>query len=614
MAERSLNTLSLQQLEKLKSSLVKGVETRPERKLQDLSIDQLEDLKKGLEKKQESEVTALDAMLKLGAKGAAFGATGFAAGVGGGLGAIVGKLEEGIPFEEALEAGREAFLEARKERVEEEKVAKRAFPALGTAAEIGGAIATGGLGLARLGPIAGGAVAGGLGGLGAAVSEAERLEEVPEEALTGAALGAGFGAVSKIPGALAKTAIGRQLTESAKKAMDASLSATRKAFVRTGRAITGVAEKDIDTFLTKFKKVASLMDDLEATDDAGAAFIDEKKDLIFSQMKAKKDQLNAALGKAIRDAEGRGPGMLPAGVKVDAKRDVDIRPIVNDLFEETVKLDPVLQDDVIRQVAEGIIDPLMKAGGRDGRITLSQLQIFKQRMQDLSQPIFKQAQQGKLFSDGKVASKLTTKIANRARVAAKNVMDEKLPAVKGINKKLSELHELGNDLKPLLRETAPVSRFTALARQEGKNRQLIKKVDELVGEDFLSEFEELAAAKTFGRPALLPVDVTGKSLTRLLAGTAGGAAIGELTGADMSTAAAIGAIATSPAALKQLIKGKALSQDALKSLSRVTGLAKVTVDNADQAFQALGRALASVGAQQTTSNRNDAIKRRLQFQ
>ncbi len=612
MAKQNLKNLSIEQLEALKAGLQQKAAQSKLKNLGDLSVEELEDLQSSLKKKQESEVGAFEAIAKLGAKGVTFGTTPFAAGVGGAAGAFAGTLEEGRGLEAALGAGKEAFIEARKERREEEEVATRAFPKLGTAAEIGGGLVSGGAALKGLGAIRGGLTAGTAGGLGAGLSVAESPEEALEEAALGGAVGAGFGAVSAAPGALAKTAIGRELGAAAKKAMAAGLNATRKAFVRTASSLTGVAKKDIDTFIDKYGRVSSLIDDLKSADDAGAQFVEEKKNIIYQQVKNQKNSLNRQLSKAIETAEDAGPGLVSPGVRAQAKRDVDIRPILKDLMEDTSKLDPDFDAQTIKQVTEKIIDPLMSAGGQDLRISLGQLQRFKMAMQDLSEDVFRQAQQGKIFSDKSVATKLTTRIANKMRVSSKNLMNEKLPAVKDINEQLSKLHDLGDELKPLLRETTPVSKFTALARQQGKNRKVIEKVDELIGSDFLSEFEDLASAQRFGDAPFLPIDPTGKSFTRLALGVGLGGLTGEVTGLDFQTAAAIGAIATSPAALKQLIKSKALTSKAMQSLSKITGLQKITVDNADQAFKALGRALASKGAQSAVEN--NAIQRRIQLE
>ena len=139
--------------------------------------------------------------------------------------------------------------------------------------------------------------------------------------------------------------------------------------------------------------------------------------------------------------------------------------------------------------------------------------------------------------------------AKGAAASGREILNEAVPAVAKSNNALARLHDIEDVMnKNILAEGKTASPLLAAGSGGNPaNAKVLKQLGEETGTDMLGEAEKIAAARTFGKPSLLPVDATGKSLTRI--GVAGGA--GYLLGGPMGALAAEGV--ASPAMIKAAI-------------------------------------------------------------
>jgi len=113
-----------------------------------------------------------------------------------------------------------------------------------------------------------------------------------------------------------------------------------------------------------------------------------------------------------------------------------------------------------------------------------------------------------------------------------------------------------------------------MSRQRGQ----LERLSRVSGVPMAQKAEDLATARTFANPDLLPMDTTGKSPGRLAAG----AAVGLLASGGTPMGAAIGSALTSPFALKYGLKTQ---RGLLQAAEKVGGLlgkpASWVIENAD---------------------------------
>lgn len=179
-------------------------------------------------------------------------------------------------------------------------------------------------------------------------------------------------------------------------------------------------------------------------------------------------------------------------------------------------------------------------------------------------------------------------VGTRGANAAKSAMHEanqliNVHAPKSIasaNKGLSRLHEIEDVMnKSMLAEGKNASSlYAAGSGGNAANAKVLRQLGEETGTDMLGEAEKLAAARTFGKPSLLPVDATGKTFTRVALGAAGGSLVGGPVGS------ALGIMFTSPAVLKQAIKTGKVSSEVIQKLAG--GAKNITDDVIEKAVKA----------------------------
>lgn len=341
--------------------------------------------------------------------------------------------------------------------------------------------------------------------------------------------------------------------------------AAARAFAKAGSALTGVAQKEIETFIARAKAVNETIKKYGNDISEG---VDAFRDRTLGALRSKRSELSQAI---TRELDSASPEKI-----------VSARFIIDKLDEIKKTLSPNLESEAVKQIDE-MIQAVSAEAGETGALSLGELFKVKEFLQDRAKGAYMKA--GQLFS----TAKQSQRAAKIGGAAARKILNEVSPEIAKANNQLSMLHQLESEMQRSLlkRGTSPSSVLSAGSGANTRNARMLSRVDEVTGGQALQEAENLASARTFANPSLLPQDATGKTMTRMA--VAGG--IGYLF--DGPEGAAIGAAFSSPFALKQAIR---LGRIPAKVFSKLAGGAKdVTEETFARAAKALetpeGRAL-----------------------
>ncbi|MHA2407917.1 MAG: hypothetical protein ACXACA_06065 [Candidatus Ranarchaeia archaeon] len=481
-------------------------------------------------KPREKDPISMGQALRIGLeRGGTLGFRPVIAGLGAAAGSTIGELQQNRGLMDALRSGMEAFSEARKEAVEEEELASREAPITSALSEVLGSIPT--AVLAPVGGLKGAAALGGVMGLGKGLSEAESLADIPGEVAKGALTGAAIEGTTKGLGAIARKA-GRAVKEG-----------TKTAVSKLGAATTGVPEKDIRTLMEKGDDVARIIK------ESGGDLTSEA------------DNLRRNLMNAIQSTRKKSSKTISEAIQKSASTPV----IKNDSAIQAAKnvaesLAEKAEAKDIKAINKLIVKNIEKSSVKDA-LTLKEAQALKQQFDTLSKDTYIQG--GKVFANSAGIKRAAKAASNELRSS----IAELSPEIAKSNKTLSKLHDIEKKInKNLIAEGKPdVSLFAAGSDTHKRNASMLRELGEITGTKPLEEAEKLAAARSFADTKLLPSDVTGKSLTRILASTSVGGAAGGPLGA------AVGALAASPTALKYAIRsGQVTAKNAGKLFNIAT--------------------------------------------
>jgi hypothetical protein len=481
-------------------------------------------------KPREKDPISMGQALRIGLeRGGTLGFRPVIAGLGAAAGSTIGELQQNRGLMDALRSGMEAFSEARKEAVEEEELASREAPITSALSEVLGSIPTAVLAPVR--GLKGAAALGGVMGLGKGLSEAESLADIPGEVAKGALTGAAIEGTTKGLGAIARKA-GRAVKEG-----------TKTAVSKLGAATTGVPEKDIRTLMEKGDDVARIIK------ESGGDLTSEA------------DNLRRNLMNAIQSTRKKSSKTISEAIQKSASTPV----IKNDSAIQAAKnvaesLAEKAEAKDIKAINKLIVKNIEKSSVKDA-LTLKEAQALKQQFDTLSKDTYIQG--GKVFANSAGIKRAAKAASNELRSS----IAELSPEIAKSNKTLSKLHDIEKKInKNLIAEGKPdVSLFAAGSDTHKRNASMLRELGEITGTKPLEEAEKLAAARSFADTKLLPSDVTGKSLTRILASTSVGGAAGGPLGA------AVGALAASPTALKYAIRsGQVTAKNAGKLFNIAT--------------------------------------------
>lgn len=451
-----------------------------------------------------------------------FGARPFVAGVGGGVGRSIGKLQDpNLGLSERIRQlpaeFQKGFGDARKEALAEEADVSERRPGMSTAIGVGTALATApllaakGLQAVQSGKLLAGTgqalrVGTGLGAahaLGHAENSGEAVETILKGAGTGVALQVGGNAIAK-----AAPAAARLIGKGAKK-------------VASG--LTGVSEKEIQTYASRADEVKKMMAQSGGEISEAA---DQVRRGITKDIQVTRQKLGNQIGKALDGYEG----VLADG-----------RPMLQSLDDTISKVSEVsarFRPDEINEL-KNIRDLVAKSLLEDGMIPVKTLSAVKEELQAVAKPSYMNG--SVIFPKGDLAAKGAKGAAGEAR----RILNQAVPEVKHANEQLSKLHRIEELInKNLIREGKPESALIAAGSTNPRNAKLLGAIDEITGGTAVRNAENLAAARSFGNAQILPVDSTGKAVARMITGGGVGTIAGGPVGGIVGTAL------TSPAALK----------------------------------------------------------------
>lgn len=306
---------------------------------------------------------------------------------------------------------------------------------------------------------------------------------------------------------------------------------------RVGEALTGVPKREIETYLMNRpainKRIANYGDDIAtAADDTRRGFA--------SDIKVARQGFNKQIDDAIATA--------PHGsfVKTDN--------IISALNTEKLRLNKSLNPKDIAEI-DGIIAKVRELAP-DGAMDLKTAFEVKNYLQDLADSAY--AQPGQIFTTGDKAARAAKSAAFHARIG----LNEVSPQIAEANKRLSMMHTIEKRMnKNLIKEGGSEAALLSAGGGNIRNRNMLESLGDLTGKDMVSEADMLAAQKRFASPDYLPVDSTGKSFTRIAAGSA----LGSVAGGPVGSMA--GLASTSPAAVKAGINIGATAGNVAKSYS-----------------------------------------------
>lgn len=407
---------------------------------------------------------------------------------------------------------------------------------------VAGGLAGGALGLAG-GPL--GSVAGA--GLGGAAGESIKRAVMPlleggygKQPTELKELGKGLLETGKAGAEMAAGEAGGQVLS---KVIPKAVELSGKAAKKISSALTGISEKEIQTYADpkRFKEIQQLMK--ESGGDMQQA-VDNFREEAMTKIGQSKQKLGESIGAALEEAA---PKVGP--VKVD--------PVIEKLQAAKAKLDPKLWGKDIAEI-DDLIEKVSSVGGKQGAADIRSIHEIKEWLQDQAKSSY--LKQGQLFSKGDKAQNAAKMAAREAR----KLVSEAVPAVAEANAKLASLHDVENTFnRNLLKSGAtPGSVYAAGGESATQSRKALEKISEITGEDLTKLAENLAAARTFQSPGLLPQYTTGKSA--LASGLGTGA--GYLLGGPVGTA--VGGAMTSPLVLKGLLQAGQIAAPAVGMLGQ----------------------------------------------
>lgn len=303
----------------------------------------------------------------------------------------------------------------------------------------------------------------------------------------------------------------------------------KSAFITYASAKTGLPEKVIETYASRTKDIDKLIKesggDFTLAEEALQKSIDEG-------LKARKAKESARLQSAIENAPQDKVFSAEPAVR---EMQTSIPERIGSRGE--IPMGAKLSPENVREI-EDLTDHIISQVGPRGKASLEDLHQLKKYLQTIAEGSYKK--DGQIF----IHAKPTQNAARSAGFEARQSFNEGAKLVGAedaidANAVLERLHKLEKRIdKALLTQGKPAGKLIAAgANTNPRIRLMLQRIEELSGVPATREAENLAAAKHFSRPDSLPIDTTGKTLTRLRKtalplGVAGGVA-GGLGGAGL---------------------------------------------------------------------------------
>lgn len=309
------------------------------------------------------------------------------------------------------------------------------------------------------------------------------------------------------------------------------INKTGKIASKIASTLSGVPEKEIQIYANHADEINQMA---KSTDNDAQEMADQLRQKLNSKIQQTKSSVNDSIEK-ILSSKG-------------ADKRLSVEPIINELESAKMSLDPDLHAKDIAEITDiqNLIKQQAKNRGAEAGIENSDslgaidLHRLKRYLQDLASGSY--SKEGKIFQVGTEAGRAAKGAARIARLETEKLA----PGVAEANAKLARLHSIEETITPnILKEgKSGAALFSAGSGGNPANAKALKQLGSEVGMDALGEAEKISTARTFGKPSLLPVDTTGKSLTRMGVSGVAGYLIGGVPGAVMAEGL------SSPAAIK----------------------------------------------------------------
>jgi hypothetical protein len=273
-------------------------------------------------------------------------------------------------------------------------------------------------------------------------------------------------------------------------------------------ALTGVPLQQINTYAKNTDKINDI---IKRYGDDSAAMSDDIKQGINNSIIETKTGLNKTIEESLN--------------AMPENKIIDISWLNNDIAAAKSKLRPGIDDGALSELDE-LTETLTKFSA-DGKVNASDLFRLKNFMQGQAKSSYAKA--GQIF----VRTKDSARAANGMAAKLRKQVNQIAPEIAQANNSLHRLHKLEETMNKNLIAVGK-SDNALLSAGSGVNSRGAKQLKELgsiTGKDILGQAESAAAAKTFARPPVLPMDTTGKSLAR----TAVAYALGGFPAAAMTS-------------------------------------------------------------------------------
>lgn len=274
-----------------------------------------------------------------------------------------------------------------------------------------------------------------------------------------------------------------------------------------GSAFSGIPQKELETYAGNTDEINALAKEAKYSSQEMA---DNLRSNINSQVQETKQGLNNQISQAFKSRAGE---------------TVDAQPILDQLSAAKSQINSKLRPEEIQQVDEMINQ--VKAVTKEGQIDLKDAHDLKELLQEQASGSY--SKNGQIFQTGTKAQKA----AKTGAAVTRSLVNDAAPEIAHANDTLSQLHDVEDVMnRSMLAEgKTGASLYSAGSGANEANEAALKELGNITGKNFLGDAQKIAAAKTFGKAPVLPVDATGKTATRMGVAGASGYLLGGVPGA-----------------------------------------------------------------------------------
>jgi hypothetical protein len=289
---------------------------------------------------------------------------------------------------------------------------------------------------------------------------------------------------------------------------------------KIGQAVSGVDENIIRNYAERTDEVNHLIK--QSGGDVTAA-ADIVRTELSEGIQRTKSSLNAQISRTLQGAS--------------PDKSISIQPIIEKLEAAKSRLNPNFKGGAISEIDDMIAS--IRNEAPDGLANVSSLYQIKQFLNEGSASAYNKG--GQIFTRAGEAARAAKDASRDARDALRPVAG----AISDADSQLSRLHSIERRLnKNLLAAGKPDAALLAAGSGGNpRNAATLRELERISGVPVSQRAKDLATAKTFANPSILPTDYTGKAVARqvggALLGTAVGGPVGGVVGGALASPMAV---------------------------------------------------------------------------